>query len=97
MTRPSKRLLDCRSKVYTVYLGAEPDLTWQILEHSKAKSDEFEQSQVITGNQLITIKHTELEAFLCANACFSDGLIQPYFRKYEGSLSEEQTTVVLGK
>jgi hypothetical protein len=76
-----------------VYLGAENDLTWKILEHSKAKTDEFEQRQVIGGNQLITIKHTELEAFLCANLCSSDGLLQPYFRKYEGGLAEEKTTV----
>ena len=63
--------------------------------HSVPLEDQASDRQhSIYGNDLIKIKHSELEGLLCASISFQGENPEVYFRKYNGQHLEETESVI---
>ena len=86
---------------HVVYLGESEFSTWQLFIYAKAYSGQVKTSKVTVGDEttvlekvliggdLIRIKHSEIDAYLCASVCFKDDNPEVYFRKYHGEHETE--------
>lgn len=61
--------------------------------HSVEDEVSNERQQMISGSDIITIKHSELEGLLCASISFQGENPEVYFRKYNGQHQEEEQSV----
>lgn len=88
-----KVFTDIDSNLHTVFLGYEQTCTWQLFLHSAPPDDEPPAQQEIVGHDVITIKHSELEGYLCSSISFQGDSPEIYFRCYKGATAEEEVSV----
>lgn len=89
-----KIFTDVQSSRHIIYLGYEQTCTWQMFLHSVPQEEQpADRPLGIYGNDLIKIKHSELEGLLCASISFQGENPEVYFRKYNGQHLEETESV----
>lgn len=91
--RVQKVFTDLNSNMHTVFLGYEQTCTWQLFLHSAPQENDEPRPQEIVGHDVITIKHSELEGYLCSSISFQGDSPEIYFRCYKGSTPEEVISV----
>jgi hypothetical protein len=79
--------------MHTVFLGYEQSCTWQLFLHSLPKDEDNPKTPEILGHDVITIKHSELEGYLCSSISFQGDSPEIYFRCYKGQHPEEEISV----
>jgi hypothetical protein len=92
--RVQKVFTDIYSDLHIIYLGYDQECTWQLFLHSNPKEEtaQGKQEQII-GHDVITIKHSELDGYLCSSLNFKSEYPEVYFRTYQGTQQEEVVSV----
>lgn len=84
-----KILYDTQSSLYPIYLGDGDFNSWQLFFHSTQSRNSGEKIPII-GNDLVRIRHSELNALLASSLCFESKTPEIYFMKYTGEHEEEE-------
>ena len=91
--RVQKVFTDVKSARHVVYLGYEQSQTWQLFPHTNPSVDVEDSKVEIYGHDVVTIKHSELDAYLCASVSYQLDSPEIYFRKYQGQHQGELISI----
>ena len=87
--RIEQNVLDRFHDRHKVYLSQEPETAWRVALFRRVGCPRA----AVLGNELIKLKHTEVEGYLSAGLKYKAASCEVYIRNYEGEFKTEEDSV----